>query len=151
MSIQLQFETKLIRDAAPRSVMAFVHSLDENRHFVIDASGHFLKEEFDFEVITNQNELMEFIAENKCEAVEDEANEKVLCMIVDAAKAIRASTIDVLKAYLDTVPKQEIEALQHGAVADIWYDAADHNDKEAQKVIKETQDAMSIISDFLTN
>lgn len=71
-------------------------------------------------------------------------------MISDRTDTLHSSALYILKSFLGTVPKTEVEALQDGAVADIWYDASDHGDTSAAAVIKNTQDAMSIIADFLT-
>lgn len=41
------------------------------------------------------------------------------------------------------------DALEHGTKADIWYDAADHDDTEAAALIDATQEAMLIAAKVL--
>ncbi|KAA8675511.1 hypothetical protein AB4559_18245 [Vibrio sp. 10N.222.51.C8] len=135
---------------APRSVLEFLDNLTASKYFYLEAAGAYLSEVIDSELLDDKAKLLEFIEDNKCEAVEDISAELVEKMISDRADTLHSSALYILKSFLGTVPKTEVEALQDGAVADIWYDASDHGDTSAAAVIKNTQDAMSIIADFLT-
>ncbi|CAK2517820.1 HEAT repeat domain-containing protein [Vibrio crassostreae] len=135
---------------APRSVLEFLDTLTASKYFYREAAGAYLCEVIDSELLDDKAKLLEFIEDNKCEAVEDISAELVERMISDRADTLHSSALYILKLFLSTVPKTEVEALQDGAVADIWYDASYHGDTSAAAVIKNTQDAMSIIADFLT-
>ena len=135
---------------APRSVLEFLNTLTESNYFYREAAGAYLCEVIDSELLDDEAKLLEFIEDNKCEAVEDISAELVDRMISDRADTLHSSALYILKSFLGTVPKTEVEALQDGAVADIWYDASDHGDTSAAAIITKTQDAMSIIADFIT-
>ncbi|CAK2341945.1 HEAT repeat domain-containing protein [Vibrio crassostreae] len=135
---------------APRSVLEFLHSLTESEYFYCEAAGSYLCEVPDTQLLNDKAKLLEFIEDNKCEAVEDISAELVERMISDRADTLHSSALYILKSFLGTVPKSEVDALQDGAVADIWYDASYHEDTSAAEIIEQTQDAMSIIADFLT-
>jgi hypothetical protein len=48
-----------------------------------------------------------------------------------------------------TIAQTIAEILEKGIQADVWYDADDHNDEDAELVINETQDAMSSAATYL--
>ncbi|CAK2048439.1 hypothetical protein AB6E39_15920 [Vibrio splendidus] len=135
---------------APRSVLEFLHSLTESKYFYCEAAGSYLCEVPDTQLLDDKAKWLEFIEDNKREPVENFSAELVERMISDRADTLHSSALDILKSFLGTVPKTEVEALQDGAVADIWYDASDHGDTSAAAIIEQTQDAMGIIADFLT-
>lgn len=58
----------------------------------------------------------------------------------------------IVKQWLNAnISKDKLDVLSNNASADIWYDAGDHGDTEAQRIIEETQCAMDNVSSIISN
>lgn len=57
---------------------------------------------------------------------------------------------EIVKAWLRTnVSDEQLDILANSAKADIWYYAGEHCDTETQRIIEETQNAMSEVSSII--
>ncbi|WP_305372783.1 hypothetical protein [Photobacterium leiognathi] len=103
---------------------------------LIEASGTFLCEHLDDEIIQSETDILNHIDMNKCEFVENECNEAVFNMITDLADSLERFLGEAIR---NSISNQDIDAMSKVVVSDVWYDAKKHDDTAAQETIENGQ------------
>lgn len=103
---------------------------------LIEASGTFLCEHLDDEIIQSETDILNHIDMNKCEFVENECNEAVFNMITDLAESLERFLGEAIR---NSISNQDIDAMSKVVVSDVWYDANKHDDTAAQETIENGQ------------
>lgn len=103
---------------------------------LIEASGTFLCECLNEEIIQSEAEILNHIGSNKCEFIESESNEAVFNMITELAESLERFLVKVIR---NNISNHDIDALSKLVVSDVWYDAKSFDDKAAQDTIDNGQ------------
>lgn len=119
---------------------------------LIEASGNFLTEHFSESILHCEEEMHEFISNHKVQLVEKYEDEAVLGMIEDLAQSLE----QFLKSQISRILSEqfklgELTDLSNAVDSDIWYDAEALGDVESAKVIADTQESMSSVSEALNS
>lgn len=118
---------------------------------IIEASRAFLKECLTVELLEGEQEnLLAFINAHKTSMSFPYKATALFEMITNLAD----SQERFLNANLGTVLEQSIsledlDVISNAISADIWYDAAAHNDAESAQIIEDTKNSMDVVSSKL--
>ncbi|WP_338167250.1 hypothetical protein [Vibrio sp. 10N] len=131
------------------------HTLREQA--IIDASNLYLNYALPRDIPFGGWEMREFIESNTMSVYTGEPVEVILNLIdvtadalISFAESNKEKDEEVAARWLKQhIEVEHLNALTKGALADIWYDAEDHNDSEAAAIIINTQNAMSTVSSKL--
>lgn len=113
---------------------------------IIVASKLYLTFQLPRDIAFGGPEMVEFIENNKMSLYEDEPVEVLLNLISTSADTLEEFARFQIETLVDT---DQLDALQAGAEADIWYDAAEFGDKNAMTIINNSKKAMTSVSSNL--